>query len=62
MGHMFSGSGIFARSNLKLFCSLLFINIQDGIKAIGNWINPEENFKSHVVHMIENEFSTAEII
>lgn len=58
-GHMFGGIGVLAGNSSKLSCIPLFINIQDGIKTIRNWIYPEKNHKSHVRQMIENGFSTA---
>ena len=59
LGHIFGGIGVIVGNNSKLFCIPLFINIQDGIKTVLSWINPEEQAKSHVVQMIENGFLTA---
>jgi hypothetical protein len=56
-GHMFGGIGVLAGNSIKLFCIPLFINIQDGIKTIRNWAQPEENYESQVVQMIKNGFS-----
>ncbi|MBE6071929.1 MAG: hypothetical protein E7208_08210 [Clostridium butyricum] len=58
-GHIFGAIGVLTENSSKLFCIPLFINIQDGIRTIRNWIHPEENYKYNVVQMIENGFSTA---
>lgn len=55
-GHMFGGIGVLAGSSSKLFCIPLFINLQDGVKTIRSWIQPEENHKSHIVQMVQNSF------
>lgn len=56
-GHMFGGIGVLAGNSSKLFCIPLFINLQDGVKTIRSWTQPEENHESHVVQMIQNGFS-----
>jgi len=56
-GHMFGGIGVLAGNGLKLFCIPLFINLQDGIKTIRSWNQPQEKNESHVVQMIQNGFS-----
>lgn len=56
-GHMFGGIGVLAGNSSKLFCIPLFINLQDGIKTIRSWLQPEENHSSHVVQIIQNGFS-----
>ena len=55
-GHMFGGIGVLAGNILKMFCIPLFIKLQDGVKTIRSWIQPEENHEYHVVQMIENVF------
>ncbi|EHJ01994.1 hypothetical protein CDLVIII_5520 [Clostridium sp. DL-VIII] len=56
-GHMFGGIGILAGNSSKMFCIPLLINLQDGIKTIRSWIQPEEQYESHIVQMIQNGFS-----
>ena len=56
-GHMFGGIGILAGNDSKMFCIPLFINLQDGVKTIRSWIQPEEKHESHIVQMIQNGFS-----
>ena len=56
-GHMFGGIGVLAGNSSKLFCIPLLINLQDGIKTIRSWAQPEESYQSHVVQMIQNGFS-----
>ena len=53
-GHMFGAIGVLIGDNQKLFCVPLFINLQDGIKTICSWINPDERQESHIVQMIQN--------
>lgn len=59
-GHMFGGIGILAGNSSKMFCIPLLINLQDGVKTIRSWIQPEENHESHIVQMIQNGFSIAQ--
>ena len=61
-GHMFGGIGVLAGNSLKLFCIPLFINLQDGIKTIRSWTEPEEKHESHIVQMIQNGFSITKTI
>ena len=56
-GHMFGGIGVLAGNSSKLFCIPLFINLQDGVKTIRNWKQPQEKHESHIVQMIQNGFS-----
>lgn len=61
-GHMFGGIGVLAGNSSKLFCIPLFINLQDGVKTIRSWAQPEENHESHIVQMIQNGFSIAKTL
>lgn len=54
---MFGGIGVLAGNSSKMFCIPLFINLQDGVKTIRSWIQPEEKHESHIVQMIQNGFS-----
>ena len=56
-GHMFGGIGVLAGNSSKMFCIPLLINLQDGVKTIRSWTQPEEKHESHVVQMIQNGFS-----
>lgn len=59
-GHLFGAIGILAGTPQKWFCLPLFINLQDGVKAIFNWTDDaEERQGSHVVQMIEQAFVAA---
>jgi len=56
-GHLFGAIGILAGTPQKWFCLPLFLNLQDGVKAIFGWTdNVEERQASHVVQMIEQAF------
>ena len=61
-GHMFGGIGVLAENSSKMFCIPLLINLQDGVKTIRSWIQPEEKHESHIVQMIENSFSITKIL
>lgn len=55
-GHLFGAIGILMGAPQKMFCLPLFINLQDGVKAIFDWGNPNEQTErqgSHVVQMIK---------
>jgi hypothetical protein len=59
-GHLFGAIGILAGTRHKWFCLPLFINLQDGVKAIFKWTGElEERQGSHVVQMIEQAFAAA---
>ena len=59
-GHLFGAIGILAGSPQKWFCLPLFLNLQDGVKAIFGWTdNAEERQASHVVQMIDQAFTAA---
>jgi hypothetical protein len=59
-GHLFGAIGILAGTPQKWFCLPLFINLQDGVKAIFKWAgDDEERQSSHVVQMIEQAFVAA---
>ncbi|MEB3103960.1 transposase, partial [Ferviditalea candida] len=57
-GHLFGAIGILAGTPQKWFCLPLFMNLQDGVKAIFGWADSEERQVSHVVQMIEQAFVT----
>lgn len=59
-GHLFGAIGILAGTPQKWFCLPLFMNLQDGVKAIFGWTNnSEERQASHVVQMVEQAFVAA---
>jgi len=60
-GHLFGAVGILMGTPQKWFCLPLFINLQDGVKAIFGWNKQEDTSRqeSHVVQMIEQGFITA---
>ena len=59
-GHLFGAIGILAGTPQKWFCLPLFMNLQDGVKAIFGWADDsEERQASHVVQMIEQAFVAA---
>ncbi|WP_233277443.1 hypothetical protein [Paenibacillus durus] len=60
-GHLFGAIRILAGTPQKWFCLPLFMNLQDGIQTILGWKRTdEEEQPSHVVHMIEQEFTAAQ--
>jgi hypothetical protein len=61
-GHMFGGIVVLAGNSSKMFCIPLLINLQDGVKTIRSWVQPEEKHESHIVQMIQNGFSIAKIL
>lgn len=59
-GHLFGALGILAGTRHKWFCLPLFMNLQDGVKAIFNWTgDAEQRQGSHVVQMIGQAFIAA---
>ena len=58
-GHLFGAIGILAGTPQKWFCIPLFMNLQDGVKTILNWVKPpkEHQAPSHVVQMIDQGFA-----
>jgi len=59
-GHLFGAIGILAGPPQKWFCLPLFMNLQDGVKAIFRWgAASEERQASHVVQMIDQAFAAA---
>lgn len=48
---MLGGIGVLTGNSSKLFCIPLFINLQDGVKTIRSWTQPEENNESHIVQL-----------
>jgi hypothetical protein len=62
-GHLFGAIGILAGTPQKWFCLPLFMNLQDGVKAIFGWDRPseEEHQASHVVQMIDQAFVAAQV-
>jgi hypothetical protein len=56
-GHLFGAIGILAGTPQKWFCLPLFMNLQDGVKAILDWgVSSEKSPVSHVVQMIDQAF------
>jgi hypothetical protein len=59
-GHLFGAIGVLAGTQHKWFCLPLFINLQDGVKAIFKWASDTKQREgSHVVQMIEQAFVAA---
>lgn len=59
-GHLFGAIGIVAGTPNKWFCLPLFMNLQDGVKAIFGWTgHSKERQASHVVQMMEQAFVSA---
>lgn len=59
-GHFFGAIGILAGTAEKWFCLPLFLNLQDGVKAIFGWDDSsEERQASHVVQVIDQAFTAA---
>lgn len=58
-GHLFGAIGILMGTPLKWFCLPLFINLQDGVKAIFGWEQSADRQNSHVVQMIDQGFAAA---
>ncbi|MBD2860671.1 hypothetical protein [Paenibacillus oceani] len=60
VGHLFGAIGILAGTPQKWFCLPLFMNLQDGVKAIFGWADDaEERQFFHVVQMIDQAFAAA---
>ncbi|WP_243103927.1 hypothetical protein [Clostridium sp. JN-1] len=45
-----------------MFCILLLINLQDGVRTIRSWIQPDEQYEIHIVQMLQNGFSIAKTL
>ena len=58
-GHLFGGVGILAERAGKCFCIPLAMRLQDGVKAIFGWKEPEERQGSHVVELIRLAYEKA---
>lgn len=58
-GHLFGATGILMGTPEKWFCLPLFMNLQDGVKAIFGWKAEPERQESHVVQMIDQGFAAA---
>lgn len=58
-GHLFGATGILMGTPEKWFCLPLFMNLQDGVKAIFGWKAQPERQESHVVQMIDQGFAAA---
>ncbi|WP_240941937.1 transposase [Paenibacillus sp. HB172176] len=57
-GHFFGAIGVLAGPAEKWFCLPLFLNLQDGVKAIFGWDDSsEERQASHVVQVIDQAFT-----
>ena len=57
-GHLFGGIGILAEKAGKCFCLPLTLMLQDGVKTIFGWDEPEERQASHVVEMMKLAYKT----
>ncbi|WP_235886251.1 transposase [Paenibacillus cymbidii] len=61
-GHFFGAIGVLAGTAEKWFCLPLFLNLQDGVKTILGWDDSsEERQASHVVQVINQDFTAAGI-
>lgn len=60
-GHLFGAIGVLAGMPQKWFCLPLFMNLQDGVKAIFGWGQPSDAQRqsSHVVQVIDQAFVAA---
>ncbi|WP_246066876.1 transposase [Paenibacillus koleovorans] len=59
-GHFFGAIGVLVGTAEKWFCLPLFLNLQDGVKAILGWEDAsEERQASHVVQVINQAFTAA---
>lgn len=61
-GHLFGCIGILASNTDKILCIPLFMTIQDGIKQILSWKNPNERQGSHVIQIIEDACKATSIM
>lgn len=60
-GHLFGATGILMGTPAKWFCLPLFMNLQDGVKAIFGWEDQPERQESHVVQMIDQDFAATTV-
>ncbi|WP_188633038.1 transposase [Lentibacillus kapialis] len=58
-GHLFGAIGVLMGTPRKWFCLPLFINLQDGVKAIFDWSHSSERSESHVIQIIDQGFNAA---
>jgi len=61
-GHLFGAVGILMGTPQKWFCLPLFMNLQDGVKAIFDWEDQPERQESHVVQMINQGFAATKVL
>jgi len=61
-GHLFGCIGILASNTNKILCIPLLMTIQDGVKHILSWKNPNGRQGSHVVQIIEDACKVASIM
>ena len=61
-GHLFGCIGILASNTDKILCVPLLMTIQDGVKNILAWKNPNERQGSHVVQIIDDACKVASIM
>ena len=61
-GHLFGCIGILASNTNKILCIPLLMSIQDGVKHILSWKNPDDRQGSHVVQIIEDACKAASIM
>ncbi|MFD1065720.1 transposase [Oceanobacillus locisalsi] len=58
-GHLFGAIGVLMGTPKKWFCLPLFINLQDGVKAIFDWSHSSKQWESHVIQVIDQGFNAA---
>ena len=61
-GHLFGCIGILASNTNKILCIPLLMTVQDGVKHILSWKNPDDRQNSHVVQIIEDACKAASIM
>lgn len=61
-GHLWGAVGVLIGKSGKTFCLPLFLNLQDGVKKLFSWNEPDERQESHVVQMIDQGFAASRIL
>lgn len=57
LGRMFGDPGILTGFISQIFCILLLLTLQDGVKPSFQWINENERLDYHIVQMIQHVFN-----
>lgn len=61
-GHLWGSVGILIGNAGKTFCLPLSLRLHDGVQTIRRWENSEKEQDSHVVQMIDQGFSAAQVL